>query len=609
MIGHDPPQPFSSPWSATSSYEPFRTADQSRPRVRLLAGLACVVGLACVAGGFAAGHASALADLQSGAQAAYSLDVSDAQAAYSLDVSRRVSLRSDDAPQFALPGVTPVDFQLSRGDCWLFATVSVLEDSYRRAGVAMGLLGANEYVRFSRQAYGRAMLDACKAEPNKCMFDGDAVYTGNSTTGGEVEFTAAVDATVGDAALPASVCPYMPTTQGAGEVASTDRKCDGIQAARAANPIRFKVEKMDVYFDRATIKAALRANGRALALSALMIVVPYWLPCTAATKSLYVPGGGAVFGPAAKLSADRDKTTCDAACPLSREYAGAEGCILTNRPMFTLKAEWYHRPGEHLIKEGGHAVTLVGYSDTYRTEGGLVGGYIIKNSWEDGVGSSHGARARGSHSIAYFMQQISDVDERAVCPNVFDPRSWYECPDLASCKSRPYRWFARSTQQVLRLKCHSYLPVARGVCVEGEKLYLRNMTDWGGGLSVGCFLRDSPQPAGQPPDLCTPPLLLDDLATLVSPVAEEQRPNDNDRCGYYFVPYETFEAISARYGGSWATDLQVSWSRESYAKSAAKGRDYSMVLRDTHTIKPPIHSMINSPHGPAMSMKELAAAR
>ena len=43
---------------------------------------------------------------------------------------------SPSAHKFALTGVTPTDFQMSRGDCWLFATVGLLEDSYRRYGVA-----------------------------------------------------------------------------------------------------------------------------------------------------------------------------------------------------------------------------------------------------------------------------------------------------------------------------------------------------------------------------------------------------------------------------------------------------------------------------------------
>ena len=94
---------------------------------------------------------------------------------------------SPSAHKFAITGVTPTDFQMNRGDCWLFATVGLLEDSYRRYGVARGWLKPDEYLHMSRQAFGVAVLDACLHHNSACAFDGDAIYTGNSTTGGEVE--------------------------------------------------------------------------------------------------------------------------------------------------------------------------------------------------------------------------------------------------------------------------------------------------------------------------------------------------------------------------------------------------------------------------------------
>jgi len=34
--------------------------------------------------------------------------------------------------------------------------------------------------------------------------------------------------------------------------------------------------------------------------------------------------------------------------------------------------------------------------------------------------------------MRFFMQQISDMDERVICPNAFSPRSWY---DTALCSA------------------------------------------------------------------------------------------------------------------------------------------------------------------------------
>ena len=91
---------------------------------------------------------------------------------------------SPSAHKFAITGVTPTDFQMNRGDCWLFATVGLLEDSYRRYGVARGWLKPDEYLHMSRQAFGVAVLEACLHHNSACAF---AIYTGSSTTGGEVE--------------------------------------------------------------------------------------------------------------------------------------------------------------------------------------------------------------------------------------------------------------------------------------------------------------------------------------------------------------------------------------------------------------------------------------
>ena len=38
---------------------------------------------------------------------------------------------------------------------WDFATIAMLEHSYRLQGIAKGWLQPNEYVRFSEQAYGQ----------------------------------------------------------------------------------------------------------------------------------------------------------------------------------------------------------------------------------------------------------------------------------------------------------------------------------------------------------------------------------------------------------------------------------------------------------------------
>ena len=80
-----------------------------------------------------------------------------------------------------------------------------------------------------------------------------------------------------------------------------------------------------------------------------------------------------------------------------------------------------------------------------------MGGYIVRNTWRDGLGFAHGMRARGSHSAAFYMQ--NDVAEEQFCPNPHSARSWEICPTLDDCASARTRNLARGDRKVLYLQC------------------------------------------------------------------------------------------------------------------------------------------------------------
>jgi len=338
------------------------------------------------------------------------------------------------------------------------------------------------------------------------------------------------------------------------------------------------VKTLHTLYSRDDIKAALVAGERALGLSTPMIVIPYWLPCTDATKDHY-------------KCDPHDTATCEA-CPLERAYRGVACCVQVNRSQYNLRAEWFHRPGEPLIKEGGHSVALVGWNDHYRTEHGLQGGWIIRNSWEDGFGLSHGAPIRGSRSLDWFAQRHSDVDESTVCPNSRDPRQWYPCASLDKCRAAETVLFAKTARKVLRLKCMDTGFYSANLCEKGEDLYLKDqngmgvgLKEWGGMLSVACFIR-----AASGDEFCMPPMPVDDLGTAVEPHPAEEVPNRKDLCGFYFVPYETLETMEAGLGGVWVSDLDIEWSAASYLKNehlpAARGKDYSLLKANLHQMQP-----------------------
>lgn len=250
---------------------------------------------------------------------------------------------------------------------------------------------------------------------------------------------------------------------------------------------------------------------------------------------------------------------------------------------------------------------------------------MIKNSWWDGLPpAASWTQARGSHTLGYFLQRHSDADERSVCPNVHSPRSWYSCDDLFSCRKPQTQLYANTIRKVLRLECIDDSPFAKGICKKGARYFLKRIAPWGdepgnfgGGLSFACMIEDDPDVVATATDpsggvtrrrglggadstaggadvgLCTPPLPLDDLALIFTPIAEEIVPNDPDQCGFYFMPYEILETLSVRFGGMFATELDVKWDARSYAANAAADGgsdeggsgggviDWTLVTRDT----------------------------
>ena len=463
-----------------------------------------------------------------------------------------------------LSGLTPTADQGMRADCWLFSVVGVLEDSYRRFGVANGWLAPDRFLRLSRQAFGVRVMELCKQRPNLlCPAvlapDGRTILWGNTSEWGDLTLLRILHE-LSDAAVPDSTCPYTPAPD------AQQGSCPGLAAASATNPLRFAVKSSWDLFEVQDVKQALMRDQRVLALGAPMLSLPYYLPCTTATATAY--------------SCDpTDEARC-VACPLERAFANVGCCIEANRSMVTMKGEWHHQPSEKVIESGGHAVNIVGFNDAYRDEAGNVGGFIIRNSWSDGLGLQHGAKGRGSHSAAYYHQSVSEQEEALACANPHSPRSWQKCADVTACRSPLLALQARAARKPLRLRClDDGAWVTPGLCERerGATYYLKNLTEYGGGLFVGCVVVDGPPPtttttagdaaaAARPTELCAPPLLIDDLATIFTPVDAELTPylNEPTLCGYNFLPYATFELIQARVGGLFATDFDISWSEESY---------------------------------------------
>lgn len=537
--------------------------------------------------------------------------------------------------KFGVEGVTPVALQMARGTCWIFAAVAVLEHSYRMQGMEGSYLQSDEYLRLSEQVFGISILDSCAKLSDESCLIGDEVWVGNQlkpvdTQGGSASLLFWLKRLETTAAMPNSVCNY---TSDSGH----DHLCPGLDSALAHSPLSFQTVSITTLFDREDIKSALRRHKRVMSLSTGMVTIRYLIPCTKDT--------------ALALQCDpTDASTC-MACPFEPAFGGVSCCVSASRESNTMRGEFYRLPPvSHPppIFEGGHAMALVGYSDTYRTAHGFVrgahqtpapkasapphacplptatpnpeqvGGYILKNSWWDGLPPGPTWKhARGSHSLGWFLQDISLQDEARLCPNAHSPESWFGCSDLASCRDRKTRTFAHAMNRPLHLECIDSSPFLQGMCASGEKFFLQGIHSWGAGLSVGCFLRDDGRPStssgekdpgvtdkerfgatvsggsfSKPSEtrfqgaarVCSPPVPVEDLALVFQPIEEEQYLNHPDLCGFYFFPYELADTIRATGDGSFEVDdFEIKWSESSYAANAEDfpDMDYTLVKADT----------------------------
>ncbi|KDO21954.1 hypothetical protein SPRG_21201 [Saprolegnia parasitica CBS 223.65] len=292
---------------------------------------------------------------------------------------------------------------------------------------------------------------------------------------------------------------------------------------------------------------------------------------------------------------------CDVASPLCTLCPPG---IPTTCCITTKGGEDYNMDGEFtshygMEAEGGHAMTIVGYNDEYTTKDGYTGGYILKNSWWDGVDPPLGpVHARGSHSIRYFMQEISEFEERFNCPNSANPANWYQCqgrvgvihadagviraPINASlvaydeCLSDDTRRDAASSFSPLRLSCTN-----DAFCKANATYFVRNSTAVGDGFQAFCFFEYLGD--GNSSDVCLPAMLPTDLAHAFAPIEAEAYANNPDVCGFYFYPYAKQRAGAALGWEVSADDLDVTWAPQSYAANARKfpTLDYTLVCSDT----------------------------
>jgi hypothetical protein len=209
---------------------------------------------------------------------------------------------------------------------------------------------------------------------------------------------------------------------------------------------------------------------------------------------------------------------------------------------------------------------LVGYNDNYVTEAGDVGGFILKNNW-----------AGGSHSVDYWMQEISRWDESRICPNSINPRNWYDCKSIENCLSPKTALYADVSYMPLRLKC-----VHPEICSTHDTMtyFVKNASHAGDDMVQMCMFAYN-EANKKHHESCLGPYPLDSYAAIFRPV--KMLHDDPDRCGFYFFPYKLVHTWWATYHDGFVTDFDTVWDPQSFAANKEKypHLDYTLIESST----------------------------
>jgi len=442
-------------------------------------------------------------------------------------------------------------YQLDKGTCWAFGTIGMLEHSYRENGIRKGFLKENEFVRLNVQSFAILMVDACSKHPSVCNTPGDEVING-STEGGEINWFYSFPFLY-DKILPSAVCPYTATPE-------TQFECDGMEEALKTNPIKLNITEMITTYNEEQTKDLLLKVKIPVGFGSLIHDTRYYFPCTDEYQTI-------CNGPNAKV----------VECPEDMQYL-AEKCAYLVYPMYTTDGEFnYHGVVE---PEGGHAMVTIGYNDEFVTHEGCKGGFILKNSWNNSVyGPSVFETARGvrgSHSVKYFMGDLTVEEERKVCPNAQDPLNWYICDDDCVKNEELHNTIINELYQAYKLKCVN--PEDK-FCVDGFDYYLTSIkADDKTPLNhyyVSTFAKYDTN--GNKVDTITLPSLPTSIIGMIfSPIDEQLEilHDSEDFCGHYFFPYCILEKHLPFWGGYVGSHFEVEWDDRSYLVNADQNKDF-----------------------------------
>ena len=474
--------------------------------------------------------------------------------------------------------IIPPSNQASRGVCWDFSSIMLLESQYRQQGIAQGYLNSNEYVNFSKQAFGAWIGQQCDATHNgskACLHGGYAKHTTDDHKADAFYYFAQDFPDLTKSVLPESVCPYIETPD-----TTTDYECPGMDEALKSNPIQFTIKGIRSASDVYHTKKLLVESQRVLVIGTPLANLQFWGNCDLDEWKNN------------DLCNETNRVPCPAG-PDEGHYCAS--VVLEGRtPDGTfILVDDYNRSS----KMGGHAMNVVGYNDdwVYKSRhsfddslSNLVGGFVLHNSWRN-----------NGHSVDFLMGRRSEENEAVICPNHQMSMNWI--PTTLSClqennadvtKCGTEYKFVRGkgiANHADKLQCldsaycdtNRYYVLSKREDTENEDAWIEHLYNGFDNVRFISFNQDGTDIKYE--YISTRPFHY--LHELFKPTDDTFVMNDIHQCGYYMMPYQTIEMMNRR---NWAnldnyhvSDIEVEFTPSSYLRGPGSNKYNTTLLQQS----------------------------